>query len=347
MRLIGSGREITELRNEISRVAASDAKVLITGPTGVGKELVAREIHGLSRRRDRPLIIVNCAALTESLLETELFGHAKGSYTGAHRAEKGRLEIAHGGTIFLDEIGDMTLKMQGLVLRFLESGEIQPVGDPSTRAVDVRVITATNADLMDMVAEKKFRSDLYFRLKVVHIAVPPLAAHATDIPELIRHFAQVLSNGNGRKPIAFAADALAALQNYRWPGNVRELKNFVEIMLLRNLETATFKDLPPELKGIPSEIQTTSGEKSEVDDLYRRMTVGGEPFWEVVYHRYMDRDLTRGQVMSIIGKALNECRGSYRQVAKLLNSGVRDSDHKRFFSFLRKHRCKPDFRLYR
>ena len=339
MRLVGSGPEITLLREEIRRVATSDAKVLITGPTGAGKELVAREIHALSRRSGLPLIIVNCAALTESLLESELFGHARGSYTGAHRSEKGRLAMANGGTIFLDEIGDMTLRMQGLILRFLESGEIQPVGNPFLQTVDVRVITATNADIDGILKEKLFRKDLYFRLKVAYIGVPPLAAHAADIPELVRYFGQILTSGNGREPIMFTPEALTALASYRWPGNVRELKNLVETMLLhRERETVALKDLPPE-------IQNPINEKPEIGDIYRRMTVGRESFWDVVYPGYMSRDLTKAQVRDIIERALIESYGNYRGVVRLLNAG--ENDYKRFLNFLRKHKCLLDFRLYR
>ena len=341
MQLIGNGPKITRLREEISRVAVSNVKVLITGPTGAGKELVAREIHRLSSRCSRPLIIVNCAALTESLLETELFGHTKGSYTGAHRDQKGKLEQAHGGTIFLDEIGDMTLRMQGLILRFLESGEIQPVGDPSSRVVDVRVVTATNADVAEMIAQRTLRKDLYFRLKVAHIEVPPLATHTEDIPELIRHFVRVASNDNGHCPAVFSVDALTALANYRWPGNVRELKNLVETMVLyRGREVVEFKDLPHEIKNPPDE-------KSDAETLYQRMVVGRESFWEVVYPRFMHRELTKTQVHDIIEMALIECHGHYRQVVLLLNVGSRDGDYKRFLNFLRKHKCLLDFRLYR
>src|SRR5688572_16686888 len=180
---------MTALHEELDRLARSDAKVLITGESGVGKEVVAREIHNRSARSTRPFVPVNCAGLPETLLESELFGHVKGSFTGAYRDKPGKLETAHLGTIFLDEVGEMTLRMQGLLLRFLETGELQKVGEESGgRHVNVRVIAATNRDLREMIRLGAFREDLFYRLNVVHIIVPPLRERREDIPLLISHF---------------------------------------------------------------------------------------------------------------------------------------------------------------
>src|SRR5574339_768194 len=187
--LIGSSHPMLELRQEIERIARSDAKVLITGESGVGKELVARAIHASSPRAERAFIAVNCAGLPETLLESELFGHVKGSFTGAYRDKPGKLETADEGTIFLDEVGEMTLRMQGLLLRFLETGELQKVGaDRTGRLVNVRVIAATHRSLRDMISQGTFREDLFYRLNVIHLTVPPLRERREDIPELVNFF---------------------------------------------------------------------------------------------------------------------------------------------------------------
>src|SRR3954469_18147234 len=200
--LIGTSAAIAELKAEIERVARSDAKVLITGESGVGKEIVARAIGAASPRANAPFVPVNCAGIPETLLESELFGHVKGSFTGAYRDKPGKLEMANNGTIFLDEIGEMTLRMQGLLLRFLETGEIQKVGaERIAHAPNVRVIAATNRNLRDQISQGQFREDLFYRLNVIHLIVPPLRERREDIPSLIEHFfrrfTEPVSNGNG------------------------------------------------------------------------------------------------------------------------------------------------------
>jgi transcriptional regulator with GAF, ATPase, and Fis domain len=187
--LIGTSPQMLELREEIARISSSEAKVLVTGESGVGKELVARAIHAGSRRASQPFIAMNCAGMPETLLESELFGHVKGSFTGAYRDKAGKLELAERGTMFLDEMGEMSLRMQGLLLRFLETGELQKVGsDRPSAIVNVRVVAATNRDLKALIAEGKFREDLYYRLNVIHLHVPPLRERRTDIPVLVEHF---------------------------------------------------------------------------------------------------------------------------------------------------------------
>src|SRR5881398_2013574 len=187
--LIGASAPIEDLRQEIDRVARTDAKVLITGESGAGKEIVARQVYALSTRSSRPFVAVNCAGLPETLLESELFGHVRGSFTGAYRDKPGKLEVADEGTIFLDEIGEMTLRMQGLLLRFLETGEIQKVGaDRTGSRVDVRTVAATNRDLRQMIAQGHFREDLFYRLNVIHLIVPPLRERKEDIEAMVEHF---------------------------------------------------------------------------------------------------------------------------------------------------------------
>src|SRR5512135_1762614 len=195
--LIGTSPAMVDLEREIERVADSDAKVLVTGESGVGKELVAQAIHTRSSRCARTFVTVNCAGLPETLLESELFGHVKGSFTGAYRDKPGKLEVADKGTVFLDEMGEMTLRMQGMLLRFLETGELQKVGaDGSGRVVNVRVITATNRNLRDMISQGLFREDLFYRLNVIHIVVPPLRDRREDIPMLAEHFLERFKEAN-------------------------------------------------------------------------------------------------------------------------------------------------------
>src|SRR5436190_17115857 len=245
--LIGSSHPMLELRQEIERIARSDAKVLITGESGVGKELVARAIHTNSPRAERPFIAANCAGLPETLLESELFGHVRGSFTGAYRDKPGKLELAHTGTVFLDEIGEMTLRMQGLLLRFLETGELQKVGgDGAETRVDVRAVAATNRDLRQLISQGQFREDLLYRLNVIHLTVPPLRERAEDIPGLVEFFLGRMVSHNGRAHVCTVTpDAMAALTAYSWPGNVRQLQNVLErLVVVGHSELIELESLP-------------------------------------------------------------------------------------------------------
>src|SRR5690242_13237738 len=233
VQLIGQSPVMLALQQEIDRVARSDAKVLITGESGVGKEIVARSIHSRGPRAANVFAPVNCAGLPETLLESELFGHVKGSFTGAYRDKPGKLESANNGTSFLDEIGEMTLRMQGLLLRFLETGELQKVGaDGGGRHVNVRVIAATNRNLRDMVTQGTFREDLFYRLNVIHIVVPPLRDRRDDIPALVDYFLARYTAGDHSPITGVSPDAMKALMAYSWPGNVRELENVIERLVV-------------------------------------------------------------------------------------------------------------------
>src|SRR6186997_719379 len=213
--IVGSSPLVEELREEVLRVARSDAKVLITGESGVGKEVVARAIHAEGPRQNHDFVAVNCAGLPETLLESELFGHVKGSFTGAYRDKPGKLEMAHLGTVFLDEVGEMTLRMQGLLLRFLETGELQKVGaDGGSRHVDVRVIAATNRNLRELISQGQFRDDLYYRLNVIHIVVPPLRDRRDDIPGLVEHFLSRYTMSNRSAITNVSPAAMKALCEY-------------------------------------------------------------------------------------------------------------------------------------
>jgi len=230
--LIGSSDVVRSLRETIEKAAPTPATVLITGESGTGKELVARGIHGLSTRREMPLIQVNCAAIPEELIESELFGHERGSFTGAQKKQIGKFVAADGGTIFLDEIGDMSGRTQAKVLRVLQNGEVEPVGAARTVQVDVRVVAATNRNLEEEIAEGRFREDLLYRLNVIPVRTPSLREHPDDVPDLVEYFVRRYSEINNYRRKPFSAEAMTALQAMPWKGNVRELKNFVERLLI-------------------------------------------------------------------------------------------------------------------
>jgi two-component system nitrogen regulation response regulator NtrX len=230
--LIGSSAAMRRLRETVERAAPTPATVLIVGESGTGKELVARAIHQQSPRRERPYVQVNCAAIPEELIESELFGHEKGSFTGAVRRQTGKFVTADSGTIFLDEIGDMSPRTQAKVLRVLQSGEVEPVGSEKTARVDVRVVAATNRELEAEIAAGRFREDLYYRLNVIPVRTPPLREHLEDVPALVDYFVRRYAAANNYRPKEFNAEALAHLQALPWKGNIRELKNLVERLLI-------------------------------------------------------------------------------------------------------------------
>ncbi len=245
-RLIGRSPAFLEVMDVVARVAPVDSTALLLGESGTGKELIADAIHDASPRRMGPLVKVACAALAEGVLEAELFGSEKGAYTGAHALRKGRFELAHRGTLFLDEVGEIPLALQVKLLRVLQEGEFERVGGSETIRTDVRVITATNRDLEAEVAEGRFREDLYWRLNVIAIRVPPLRDRPEDVPILAQHFLDKYIQATGRKRgLAFAPDVIPALLDYRWPGNVRELENAIErAVVLARSDVVTREDLP-------------------------------------------------------------------------------------------------------
>jgi transcriptional regulator with PAS, ATPase and Fis domain len=345
--LLGNSIVIRELQEEIDDVARSDAKVLITGESGSGKELIAHAVHARSPRAARPFVAVNCAGVPETLLESELFGHVKGSFTGAYRDRPGKLELAHHGTIFLDEIGEMTLRMQGLLLRFLETGELQKVGaDQTAGRVNVRVIAATNRTLRDMIAQGQFREDLFYRLNVIHLVAPPLREHKDDIPLLVEHFLARFAADGRFVPKEISPEAFATMMDYSWPGNVRELENVIE----RCAVTGTKRiidpdDLPPDVRANRSGWARRERRRGMADELYKRIIDQRESFWTVVYPLYMQREITRSSVRDLVRKGLKEARGNYKIVARMFN--MEDSEYKRFLNFLRKHDCQVPFKEFR
>jgi two-component system nitrogen regulation response regulator NtrX len=230
--IVGESRTIQRLREEIAMAAPSNGRVLISGENGTGKELVARQVHALSGRRTGPFVEVNCAAIPEELIESELFGHARGAFTGAVADRRGKFEAANAGTLFLDEVGDMSLKTQAKVLRALQEQVVEPVGGQASVKVDVRVIAATNKDLSEEIRRGGFREDLYFRLNVIPIHVPPLRERGDDVIRLAEHFISEFAREDGRRPKVFAPDAVEILRAYFWPGNVRELRNAIERLMI-------------------------------------------------------------------------------------------------------------------
>lgn len=226
--LVGDSDAMIELRIKIAQVARSAATVLLAGESGTGKELIAWAVHAASPRAERPMLCVNCAALSANLLESELFGHERGAFTGADRTRKGRFELADGGTLLLDEISEMPMPLQAKLLRVLQEGEFERVGSSTTRRADVRIIATTNRDLEDWVTRKRFREDLYFRLNVLPLTVPPLRARTEDVAILASHFMSRIARGEGRPTPSFSTEALKLMKQYHWPGNVRELENLCQ-----------------------------------------------------------------------------------------------------------------------
>jgi len=269
--IIGQCKAMEEVFRYIEKVAPSKATTLILGESGTGKELVARAIHMASPRQDKPFVKVNCAALPDTLLESELLGHEKGAFTGAHALKKGRFELAHGGTLFLDEIGELPLNLQAKLLRVLQEHSFERLGGTTTISVDVRVLAATNKSLEQAVEENSFREDLFYRLNVVPINLPPLRRRREDIPLLLDHFLRQ-SNDNHRKETSLSRDVIDILMNYHWPGNVRELQNLIErLVIMAEGNTVRFADLPSYMKVTreiktprpvpeePPQVQTTAG----------------------------------------------------------------------------------------
>jgi DNA-binding NtrC family response regulator len=341
--LVGESPAMERLKSAAARVAAGEAKVLITGESGVGKDLVARFVHARSRRASHAFVALNCAGVSETLLESELFGHVKGSFTGAHRDKVGLFQLGHRGTMFLDEVGEMSLRMQALLLRFLENGEVKPVGsDVVSARVDVRVISATNRNLGELVTKGQFREDLMYRIKVVHLDVPPLRERRVDVRPLIQYL--IAKSGAA---LSISEEALRALEEYRWPGNVRELQNVVEQLIwLHPGSSVGVNDLPPLINAATGSVLPARDRRKRVaDHLYDALVSGSCDFWEQVYPMFINRDLTRADLTALVRQALAATSGNYRAVLQLL--GMAPGDYKRFLNLLSTHGCTVDFREFR
>lgn len=355
--LLGNSPAMTQLRSHIQTAAASDAKVLITGETGVGKEVVARMIHAGGRRRTHSFVAINCAGIPDDLLESELFGHVKGSFTGAYRDKPGQAAAAHRGTLFLDELGEMSQRMQGVLLRFLETGEIHRVGsDLLEQRVDVRVVAATNRNLLARVGSGDFREDLYYRLNVILVEIPALRRRGEDIVELFVHYLTQFCRAYDHDVPELLPQTRAALLSYQWPGNVRELKNVAERLAVRHTSsTVAPADLPPEMHlsadAVRAEAQSTgeapapSGRWFAADAAWDQMIGMRVDFWKAVQTPFIDRELTKSDVREIIRRGLQQTQGSYRKLIELFH--LSEADYKRFLAFLAHHDCHLPFQRFR
>jgi transcriptional regulator with GAF, ATPase, and Fis domain len=339
---------MAELVEEVERAAQTSARVLITGETGVGKELIAGQIHQRSPRRHRPFVAVNCAGLSETLLESELFGHVRGSFTGAYRDKPGKFELANSGSLFLDEVGEMSPRMQGLLLRVLETGDVQKVGaDRDCGRVDTRIFAATNRDLARLVENGSFRQDLYYRLLVLHLRVPPLRERGGDIRELADYFVARWEREYGQRR-KLAPETYAALEAYAWPGNIRQLENAILRTLIRSTgELILPRELPGEIMRdnlAPPVVASAEHRGSVVDQLYEQMRRGGN-FWTAVYQPYKRHDLTRDDLREIVRRGLVQTHGHYVGLAQLFN--LERSEYRKLLAFLRAQQCLIDYRQFR
>ena len=333
-----------EILEMAKRASARRSKILITGETGVGKDLVARYVHASSPDAKRPFVAVNCAGLPDTLLESELFGHVKGSFTGAYRDKPGKLRQALGGTIFLDEVGEMTPRMQALLLRFLDTGEVKRLGEDEHHAdikVNARVITATNRDLPRLVLQGLFREDLLFRIRVVHLHVPPLRERREDIRPLVNHFIEHLDPA-----LHLTNAAWDAIWSYHWPGNVRELQNVIEQLASMASDRAVDVDeLPWANTAVAGGRLRRERRRGIAEEILTQIVAGDCTFWDQVYDAFMMHDLTRQNLRDFIALALERSGGTYREMLHLLR--LPNSDYKRLLKFLARQDCAVDFRPFR
>ncbi|MBI4445150.1 MAG: sigma 54-interacting transcriptional regulator [Acidobacteria bacterium] len=342
-RLVGSHPEMQKLAEHVRKVAVTDGTVIVTGESGTGKELVARSIHELSPRRSRRFVPINCGGLTQELIENELFGHARGSYTGAQRDKAGLFEVASGGTMFLDEIGSMALELQKKLLRVLQQRQIRRIGETEERNIDVRIIAATNQRLESLVEQGQFREDLYHRLNVHQIEIPPLRERESDIPMLCAFFVDQL-NRREKQDRQLSAAAMELLCRHQYPGNVRELENIVESIYhlsqgpLIDAEVVRWR-LASSRRPASSSLQQRARELKEA------LFQGRLEFWSGVRDAFLRRDLSRAEIREMISFGLAACGGRYRTLLERFH--MPSADYKKFISFLSNHDCKVDFRPYR
>ena len=352
--LLGNSPAMELMRLDIESAARTNAKVLITGETGVGKEVVARLIHEQGARSRQAFVAVNCSGIPETLLASELFGHARGSFTGAFRDKIGLVRQADRGTLFLDELGEMSLAMQAVLLRFTETGEIQPVGvDAPAGRTDVRLITATNRDLRAQIAVGAFREDLYYRLNVIEIWVPPLRDRGPDVLVLFQHYLAQACELHRLGCQELTPEAEQLLLGYDWPGNVRELRNLTERLALRDSN----KPITAAELALDSGSSRVSGRatavtaapqpdavSATVQQLWDGLIAGGD-FWTLVYRRFKAHEITRAELIALVDRGLQETRGSYRALVRLFN--MPPTDYKRFHAFLYQQSCNLPVTPYR
>jgi DNA-binding NtrC family response regulator len=340
--IVGRHPKMQQLFEEIRRVAPTDSTVLILGESGTGKELVARAIHSLSGRQPGPFVPINCSALPDELIESELFGHSQGSFTGAVGHKVGLFEAASGGTLFLDEIATMPVGLQTRLLRVLDDKKVRRLGETQERPIDVRIVAATNQPLTEMIRRSEFREDLYHRLNVYQIRVPHLREHLSDIPLLVHHFLEDLNRREGHER-EIDGEAISHLSGYSFAGNVRELKNIIESAYhLAEGNTISVEDIS---RRLDRRLVGGSPALAHAESIVEDLVTGRVDFWRAVRDPFLKRDLSREEVREIISTGLGACNGKYRQVVEYFN--LPDRDYKRFLAFLSNHNCKVDFRQFR
>jgi len=336
--IVGDSKPIREIHSQIRMASGNVATVLIEGESGTGKELVARAIHAAGPRRKERFIAVDCGSIPETLIEAELFGAKKGSYTGAVTDRAGLFESAHRGTIFLDEISNTTPALQAKLLRVIQEREVRRLGETSGRHIDVRLIVASNQDLEKLVNTGQFRKDLFYRLKVLHITLPPLRDRRDDIPMLAHTFLKKLNVSNKTKKY-FAPNVVENLMLLQFPGNVRELQNAVEraFFLAKGF---MITEIP-----IQPDNAATSAPADEIQVWFKELSEGQKDFWSAVHNRYKRRDISREKVVALVDFGLRSTRGNYKTMASMFR--MKPKDYRRFMDFLRRNDCLLDFRPYR
>ena len=341
--MVGQHPRMRKLFEEIACIAGTNGTVLISGETGTGKELVAHAIHEGSPRRQRELVAVDCSTLAENLVESELFGHCKGSFTGALTDKVGLFEAASGGTFLLDEVASLPVAVQPRLLRVLQNRTIRRVGEIRERRVDVRIIAATNRCLAQCVQQRQFRKDLYYRLNVFQLQIPSLRDRSSDVSPLIQHFVARL-NRRERREKKITPEALKLLLDYPFPGNVRELENLLESAYhLSRDDRIDGDDISSRLWRNTSE--SGSSGSSRVESILADLVSGRSQFWLAVGDRLVQREFSRHEVQAIVSLGLSACGDSYRRLLQYF--GLPQDDYKRFLSFLGRHKCKVDYRPYR
>jgi len=333
--LIGKSAAVRNLLAFIKKAAKSDANVLLLGETGVGKELAALAIHNFSSRKNNPFIKINCANLNENLLESELFGHKKGAFTGAFFDKPGLIEEAEGGTFFLDEIADISAYLQAKLLAVIEKRETRRLGDNKYRQLDVRFISATNSNLLDLIRKEKFRKDLFYRINILSFDIPPLRERKEDIRLLALYFLRQINEKKIiKKKIKKAA--LEILLSYDYPGNIRELENIITRGYILSSSRSISK------KDIILERHTENGNSNAGQIIFEKILKDSSDFWEKVHKPFLCRELNRNEVKYIIVKGLSLTQGSYIKLLPLFNTAEDKKNYRKFMRFLRTHRLQPE-----
>jgi Nif-specific regulatory protein len=349
--IIGSGPAMERVFRLVEKAADTAFPVLVTGETGTGKEVITKAIHFGGNRRDRPFVAQNCAAIPSELLESEMFGYKRGAFTGADQDKKGLFEIAHGGTLLLDEIGELDLALQAKLLRVLQDGAIRRVGETAERKVNVRIVAATNRDLKEAVERGTFRLDLFYRLNVLTIELPPLRERREDIPLLAQAFLERSSKQMDRHIRGFTTRAVERLTQYLWPGNVRELENAVaravvfadgDVIDLDSLPTFLIEGQPPPRAAAPTAQGSGAGGAAvaRAEALMAEMEAGSASFWEVVKKPFLKRDLSREVVREVVRLGLEKAGWKYSRALRVF--GLEDEEYRRFMNFLAKFNLKVD-----